>query len=124
MPLCASTIATMSNREKHCVPCEDGSGLLERPQAEAALKKLSGWKFSDKETAIEKDYKFKDFREALGFTNEVGDVAEFEGHHPDIFIHNWNRVTITLSTHAAKGLTENDFIMAGLIDRAFKEAGQ
>ena len=65
---------------------------------------------------LEKKFKFKDFVEAMKFVNKVAVLAEKEGHHPDITI-NWNRVTLQLSTHAIKGLSENDFIMAAKIDQ-------
>lgn len=64
---------------------------------------------------IEKRFKFKDFTGAMKFVNKVAALAEQEGHHPDIII-NWNKVTLQLSTHAIKGLSENDFIMAAKID--------
>jgi len=65
---------------------------------------------------IAKDYKFKDFNEALAFVNKVGHLSEEEGHHPDINLHNWNKVTLTLTTHAIGPLSENDFILAAKID--------
>ena len=64
---------------------------------------------------MERIFKFKDFKEALEFTNKVGGIAEAEGHHPDITL-SWGRVIITLWTHKIKGLHENDFIMAAKID--------
>ena len=68
----------------------------------------------DKE--LEKNYVFKDFKDALNFVNEVGKIAEAEGHHPDINLHDYKKVTIRLSTHAISGLSENDFILASKID--------
>lgn len=76
---------------------------------------LAGWQ-DFKEKQIVKEYAFEDFKEALAFVNKVGALAEFEGHHPDIHLHGWNKVTITLTTHAIGGLSENDFIMASKID--------
>jgi 4a-hydroxytetrahydrobiopterin dehydratase len=106
---------------KHCIPCEEGSKPLSEKEVAGFMKNLSGW--SDlNHKAIEKKFHFINFKHALSFVNEVGDVAEFEGHHPDINLHNWNKVTITLSTHAAKGLTENDFIMASKIDQIIKDS--
>ena len=70
---------------------------------------------------IHKEFKFKNFKQALNFVNRVGSLAESEGHHPDINLHNWNRVTITLSTHAINGLSENDFIVAAKIDENEKK---
>ncbi len=66
---------------------------------------------------LEKEYRFKDFREALGFVNRLGEVAEQEGHHPDIFL-TWGRVKVTLWTHSVGGLTEKDFSLAAKADQA------
>lgn len=76
--------------------------------------KLPGW--TRKEKAIERRLKFRDFAAALQFVNRVGDLAEQADHHPDIFI-NYSRVTLTLSTHSAGGLTEKDFALAGKIEQ-------
>ena len=102
--------------KKKCVPCEDGFNPLTSDEYGAYLRAtLSGW-HDVAEKSIEKEYKFKDFKEALGFINRVGEIAESEGHHPDINLHNWNKVKLTLSTHAIGGLSENDFILASKID--------
>ena len=76
---------------------------------------VEGWQLEDK-PEITKNYRFKDFLEALNFVNAVGAVAEQEGHHPDISLHGYKNVTISLSTHAIGGLSENDFIVAAKID--------
>jgi len=101
--------------KKHCVPCEGGMPPLTAEEIQPLLQQISGWKvIADK--ALEKEFKKKDFAEALAFVNNIGKIAEEEGHHPDIFLHGWNKVKITLSTHAIKGLSENDFILARRID--------
>lgn len=107
---------TADIKNKKCVPCEGGVKPLTPDEYGAFLRsELTGW--SDREDKyIEKDYKFKDFKEALAFVNKVGEIAEAEGHHPDINLHNWNKVKLTLSTHAIGGLSENDFILASKID--------
>ena len=64
---------------------------------------------------IERQFRFKDFREAIAFVNKVADLAESEGHHPDIFI-SWNKVRLTLTTHKIGGLSRNDFVLAAKID--------
>lgn len=103
-------------KHKKCVPCEGGVKPLTPDEYGAFLRsELSGW-IAVEEKRIEKEYKFKNFKEALAFVNKVGEIAESEGHHPDINLHNWNKVTITLWTHAIGGLSENDFIMASKID--------
>lgn len=98
------------------MPCEGGVKPLTPDEYGSFLRtELTGW--ADKEEKmIEKDYKFKDFKQALEFINKVGELAESEGHHPDIYLHNWNKVKLTLSTHAIGGLSENDFILASKID--------
>src|SRR6266850_5870318 len=102
--------------EKECASCKGASGPLKG----AALTKLArelngGWKVVKKHH-LEKEYKFKDFREALGFTNKVGELAEAQGHHPDIYLA-WGKVKLTVWTHKIDGLTESDFIFAAKADR-------
>ncbi len=102
--------------QKKCVPCEGGVKPLTPDEYGAYLRnELDGWVDIDG-MKIEKEYKFKNFREALGFVNRVGQIAESEGHHPDINLYGWNKVKLTLSTHAIGGLSENDFILASKID--------
>lgn len=102
--------------QKKCKPCEGGVKPLTPGEYGAYLRStLDGWTDVE-EKAIEKDYKFKNFQEALDFVSRVGQIAEEEGHHPDIFLHGWNKVRLTLSTHAIGGLSENDFILASKID--------
>lgn len=101
--------------QKKCVPCEGGAPPFGAAQIAEYLGQLqSGWEVVD-EKKIARAFKFKDFKEAMGFVNRVADLAEFEGHHPDIAIH-WNKVTLTLWTHAVGGLSENDFILASKIE--------
>lgn len=106
--------------EKHCVPCEGGTPKLSREESEGLLKEVSNWTLiEDKE--IEKTYTFKDFREALDFMDQVGTVAEKEGHHPDLKLHDYKKVDVRISTHAIDGLSENDFILAAKIDELTRE---
>jgi 4a-hydroxytetrahydrobiopterin dehydratase len=102
--------------KRKCVPCEGGVPPFTPEEIEKYLEHVKAWKVIEHK-AIQKTFDFIDFRHALGFINEVGDLAEFEGHHPDLHLHNWNKVTLTLSTHSIKGLSENDFIMAAKIDQ-------
>lgn len=101
--------------EKSCVPCRGGVPPLKG----AELGKLSGqtpeWQVVD-EHHIERDFRFSDFRAALDFTNRVGELAEGEGHHPDIYLA-WGKVGVKIWTHKIDGLTESDFILAAKIDR-------
>jgi 4a-hydroxytetrahydrobiopterin dehydratase len=103
--------------EKHCVPCEGGVDPLTRDQFEVYLEQLSKWNVIENDKKIERQFEFKDFRGALEFVNKVGAIAEEEGHHPDIFVHDWNKVRITLWTHAIGGLSINDFVVASKVDR-------
>lgn len=85
-----------------------------KQEIETRLKQLKGWTF--KNNAIEREFKFRDFRQAVEFINKVADAAESENHHPDIFLWDWNNVKITLTTHAVEGLSEKDFAVAKKID--------
>ncbi len=105
---------------KKCVPCEGGVDPLLKEEAERYLSVLEGWEMRDAKE-ISKEYAFRDFAEALRFVNEVGMIAETEGHHPDIFLHGWNKVRITNYTHAIGGLHLNDFVLASKIDAMLKE---
>lgn len=101
--------------EKHCVPCEGRTVPLFRPRAEELLKEVPMWEISRDGKSISRTMKFKDFLEAMHFANNIAQVAEMEGHHPDLLI-KWASVGIDLSTHAIGGLSENDFILAAKID--------
>ncbi|MDP2676225.1 MAG: 4a-hydroxytetrahydrobiopterin dehydratase [bacterium] len=106
--------------QKKCVPCEGGTPPLKKENIEEFHRQVPGWAVADNHRKISRDFKFKDFKEALAFVNKVGDIAETEGHHPDILIHSWNKVSIELWTHAIGGLSDNDFIMAAKIDALLK----
>ena len=84
-------------------------------EAEALMPQVPDWTLSDDALRISKKFKFEDFKGSMAFVNKVADLAEAEGHHPDITI-NWNRVTLDLTTHAIKGLSNNDFIIAAKTD--------
>ncbi|PYK98917.1 MAG: 4a-hydroxytetrahydrobiopterin dehydratase [Verrucomicrobia bacterium] len=102
--------------EKECVPCEGGVPPLKGQALAGLLEKLgNGWQLIN-EHHLEKGFSFKNFREALAFTNKVGEVAEANKHHPDIYLA-WGRVKITLWTHKMDGLSESDFVLAAKIDR-------
>jgi 4a-hydroxytetrahydrobiopterin dehydratase len=105
--------------EKTCVPCQGGVPPLAEDDAQKFLAQTPGWELREGKQ-IERTYKFKNFREALGFVDRVGGLAEEEGHHPDITF-GWGYATISLHTHKIKGLHENDFIMAAKIDQLAPE---
>ncbi len=99
-----------------CVPCRGGVPPMEDKEVKLMLNDVQGWKKTeDKVDKIEKLIQFKDFKDAMVFVNKVAEIAEEEGHHPDIFIQ-WNKVRLTLWTHAINGLFKNDFILAAKID--------
>ena len=102
--------------EKECLPCKGEAPALKGKALKDLEQKLgNGWKVVN-EHHLEKEYKFKDFKDALAFTNRVGDLAEGQGHHPDIYLA-WGKVRITIWTHKIDGLTETDFVFAAKIDR-------
>jgi 4a-hydroxytetrahydrobiopterin dehydratase len=107
----------MSNlARKHCAPCKAAVLPLKGQDLAGLVGELSdGWQVV-KEHHLEKEYEFKDFRAALAFTNEVGELAEAQGHHPDIYLA-WGKVKLNLWTHKVNGLTENDFVLAAKVDR-------
>lgn len=99
--------------QKKCKPCEGYTQPLSNEEADNFLKQIPSW--SIKNGRVFKQFKFKDFKKAVEFVNKVADIAEEENHHPDITI-SYNKVGIELWTHAIKGLSENDFILAARID--------
>ena len=99
-----------------CVACEGGTPALKGSALKPLLLRLGHtWKIV-KRHYLEKEFKFKDFKDALNFTVRVGKIAESQGHHPDVYL-TWGRVKITLSTHSVHGLTENDFILAAKVQK-------
>lgn len=104
-------------KEKKCVPCEGDVKPLSIDQAYDLLKEVSSWTLDCGNKKISKKITFNNFVEAVAFVNKVADIAENENHHPDIFIHGYKNVDITLSTHAIHGLSENDFIVAAKVDQ-------
>lgn len=107
----------MTDKLSHqkCVPCEGGDKPLTRAEFSVYLPQVPDWTVVE-DLALSKDFKFADFAKALGFVDQVGLIAQKEGHHPDIALHDYKMVTITLSTHAIGGLSINDFILATKID--------
>jgi 4a-hydroxytetrahydrobiopterin dehydratase len=101
--------------KQHCVPCEGGIAPLTKKDAEETMKHVPGWTLDTDGKHIRCSFTHKDFVEAMAFVNKVADIAEKEGHHPDIAIH-WNRVDLDLWTHAIGGLSTNDFIVAAKVN--------
>ncbi len=109
--------------KKHCIPCEGGVKPFTRKKAEEYLEMTRDWKLLASQgnalepMRIQREFTFKNFKEALDFVNKVGRLAKSENHHSDILINNYKKVTITLTTYAIKGLSENDFILAVKINQ-------
>ena len=100
---------------KTCVPCRGGVPALKGQELAELKKQVAGWEVVH-EHHLHRAYKFPDFAQALAFTNRVGELAEQQGHHPDILL-TWGKVEITIWTHKIDGLTESDFILAAKIDK-------
>jgi 4a-hydroxytetrahydrobiopterin dehydratase len=101
--------------DRMCVPCKGGVPPLEGDALAALSAQLgAGWRVVDAHH-LEKTFTFKDFKQALAFVNRVGELAEAQGHHPDIRL-SWGAVVVTVWTHKIDGLTESDFIFAAKTD--------
>jgi 4a-hydroxytetrahydrobiopterin dehydratase len=112
-------MATQSPAElvqKKCKPCEGGVPRYSTEEAAEQLKQLTGWRLTHDGQRIRKDWKVKDFMSGLRFFNRCAELAEADGHHPDLHIEGYRNVAVELWTHAIGGLSENDFILAAKID--------
>jgi 4a-hydroxytetrahydrobiopterin dehydratase len=106
--------------ERRCEPCRGGVPPLAPARAEELAASIPGWRLEDGATRLARRFTFLDFVEAMRFVNRVADLAEEQGHHPDILIH-WNTVDLVLWTHKIGGLHENDFILAAKIQKLLEE---
>ena len=104
---------------KKCVACEGDVPPLNSEQIALYSGQVKNWGVSEDKKSLSKLFTFKDFKEAIAFIDKVGALAEEEGHHPDISLFGFKNVTLTLSTHAIGGLSENDFIVAAKVDVMF-----
>ncbi len=98
------------------MPCEGGTPPLSPNQVAALVKSVADWSVVANQK-IEREFQFKNFVTAMGFVTQLALIAQKENHHPDIYLHQWNKVKITLTTHAIGGLSENDFILAAKINQ-------
>ena len=105
-------MSELASRE--CVPCRGGVPPLKGVELQRLSEELGDWSVVD-EHHLSKVFKFRNFAESLAFVNRVGELAEQQGHHPDICF-GWGKVEITIWTHKIDGLTESDFILAAKID--------
>jgi len=108
--------------QKKCKPCEGGVDPCSISEANDQLAKLNGWYLTHDGERIRKDWTVKNFMAGIDFFNKVAEVAEEDGHHPDLHIAGYKNVSIELWTHAIGGLSENDFILAAKIDALPVEA--
>ena len=98
-----------------CQACSGNTPKFDEKQISDNLSKLNSWSINDEQKMIYKKFNFKTFKQALNFTNKVGQIADLEGHHPDISL-GWGYSLVMLHTHAIQGLSINDFIIAAKID--------
>ncbi|HEY1419551.1 MAG TPA: 4a-hydroxytetrahydrobiopterin dehydratase [Candidatus Dormibacteraeota bacterium] len=104
--------------ERHCVECKPGTPSLSREQAAELLEQLPGWTIEDAgHLELTRTFKFKGFMPGVDLVNRFAAVAEAEGHHPDLLL-TYGSLVVRLWTHAAGGLTENDFVLAARMERA------
>ena len=107
--------------DKKCIPCKGGIPPFNMSEIHKYLKKVDGWNVKENQSKsfyLIKEFKFKNFLESQDFVNKVGEIAEKEGHHPDISF-GWGYAKIRIFTHSIKGLAESDFILAAKVDQLF-----
>ena len=103
--------------ERRCKPCEGGVAPLTRTQASELMRQLAaGWKLAEDAGAIGREYAFRDFYRTMSFVNALAHIANLEDHHPDLEV-GYNYCRVRFTTHAIRGLSENDFICAAKLDR-------
>jgi 4a-hydroxytetrahydrobiopterin dehydratase len=108
----------MALADQQCIPCRGGVPPLPRERIDALLRELgAGWALTAKGHLL-RTYEFADFAAAMAFANRVGDIAEQQGHHPDLYVA-WGKCGVEIWTHKIDGLTESDFFLAAKADRAF-----
>ena len=100
---------------KKCTPCSGNTPKMSLESIKNYLSKLNNWEINENKEMIFKKFKFKNFKSAIEFTNLIANIAEEESHHPDISL-GWGYCLIMIHTHAIKGLSVNDFILAAKID--------
>ena len=118
-PFARSMIVMNDLLKKRCLPCEGGVAAFDISEIHKYQKKVDGWSVIKNKKSVfllEKKFSFKNFTDSQNFVNEVGKISEDEGHHPEILF-GWGYATISITTHAIKGLSENDFILAAKIDQ-------
>ena len=110
---------SMSLADKTCKTCTGGTKPINPAEYDSLLRQLSGWRIEEN-NRLRRDIRTKNFQQSLKLANTIGEVAERQGHHPDLTVC-WGRLSIDLWTHAINGLSDNDFILAAKIDRLLVE---
>jgi 4a-hydroxytetrahydrobiopterin dehydratase len=111
-----ATLTAQQLTSKHCAPCEGGIPPMTPAEVDEMLASVPGWTVSHDRKAIRREWRAKNFVAAIDFFNKLADLAEMEGHHPDLHLTGYRNVAIELTTHAIGGLSENDFILAAKIN--------
>lgn len=109
----------MNLAQKKCAPCSGDVPPLQREEVEKYLHEIGNWTLVD-DHKLHKSIEFKNFKDSLALANKIGEIAEDEGHHPDLLVR-WGELVITIWTHKVDGLTEADFILAAKIDELLKK---
>lgn len=105
---------------KHCLPCEGMSNPLSEPEIQLAHKTCPLWQVSSDQKKISREFKFKNFYQTMAFVNAIAWMAHQENHHPDLSV-SYNNCIVSYTTHAIKGLSQNDFICAEKVDSLYEE---
>ena len=106
----------MELSDKRCVPCRGGVPAMGAEEAGRLVSQVSGWTLEEETKGFRREFRFRNFAEAMRFAQQVGEIAEAEGHHPDLSV-GWGYCTVRFRTHSIRGLHENDFIMAAKVNR-------
>lgn len=108
--------------QKPCIPCQGDATPFTETQAIAMKQQIhQAWILTGNATCLERQFRFKNFRDAMDLAVEIGDIAEAENHHPDLHV-GWGRLTVSITTHKIHGLVESDFIFAAKVDNAFEKS--
>lgn len=110
----------MELASRKCEPCRGAVSPMSREEAEAWLREIPGWDLGEDATTIRRTFRFRNFAQAMDFARKVGDLAEGEGHHPDLQV-GWGYCTVVFQTHKIRGLHGNDFVMAAKVNAMSSE---
>jgi 4a-hydroxytetrahydrobiopterin dehydratase len=114
-------MVTNNLSSKKCRPCEGAEKPLGAGEIAQNLRALEGWAIAGEDTLLFREYTLKDFMEAVCLIDKIAEIAQEQGHHPDLHLTGYKRLRVELTTHAVGGLSENDFIMAARIEEIFRD---